>query len=88
MLQTRNSKRTPEAVAKIAVEQVEEGLISKQKAIANINDPKNMLKLLFPVFDPAAKAEAVKAGRFLAKGTDCAGSATGQVVFNPDRAVE
>lgn len=88
MLQTRNGKRTPGAVARIAVEMVEEGRITKQKAIANIPDAKMLLNLQFPVFDDVAKKEAINAGKFLAKGTDCAGCATGEITFNPDRAVK
>lgn len=85
LLQTRTGKRTAQAAVKVAVDQHNEGLITKEEAIMRIN-PKDLLQLLLPVFDPKAKKTAEASGDLLAKGTPCAGCATGTIVFDPDRA--
>lgn len=85
LLQTRTGKRTAQAAVKVAVDQHNEGLITKEEAIMRIN-PKDLLQLLLPVFDPKAKKAAEANGDMLAKGTPCAGCATGTIVFDPDRA--
>ncbi len=88
MLQTRSGKRTAFAALRIAVEMVEEKLIDKKTAISRI-DPDSLNQLLAPVFDPQAKAEAVKGGKLLAKGLNAGpGAACGVAVFNPERAME
>jgi pyruvate,orthophosphate dikinase len=88
MLQTRSGKRTAFAALRIAVEMVEERLIDKKTAISRI-DPDSLNQLLAPVFDPQAKAEAVKGGKLLAKGLNAGpGAACGVVVFNPEGAME
>jgi pyruvate,orthophosphate dikinase len=88
MLQTRSGKRTAFAALRIAVEMVEERLIDKQTAISRI-DPDSLNQLLAPIFDPQAKAEAIRGGRLLAKGLNAGpGAACGVAVFNPERAME
>lgn len=82
MLQTRTGKRTGLAALKIAVDMVEEGLISEEDALLRI-DPEQLNQLLRPVFDSAEKKKAVSGGRLLAKGLNAGpGAASGKVVFN------
>jgi pyruvate,orthophosphate dikinase len=86
MLQCRNGKRTGFASVRIAVEMVEEKLITKQEAIRRV-EPEALNQLLRPVFETAAKQEAVKSGRLLAKGLPAGpGAATGRIVFFADDA--
>ena len=88
MLQTRSGKRTAFAALRIAVEMVEERLIDKKTAISRV-DPDSLNQLLAPIFDPQAKAEAIRGGRLLAKGLNAGpGAACGAAVFNPERAME
>ncbi|MCS7126490.1 MAG: pyruvate, phosphate dikinase [Aigarchaeota archaeon] len=82
LLQTRNGKRTAQAGVKIAVDMVNEGLISKEEAIARI-DPSDLNQLLHPRIDPNVKAKPI------AKGLNASpGAATGKVVFTADEAAE
>jgi pyruvate,orthophosphate dikinase len=82
MLQCRVGKRTAFAAIRIAVDMVGERLISEREALSRI-EPDQLNQLLRPIFDPAEKAAAVKAGRLLAKGLNAGpGAATGRVVFN------
>ena len=86
MLQTRSGKRTAPAAVKIAVDMANEGLISRDEAIQRV-DPDQIVQLLLPRFDEAAKATAQD--RFVAKGLNASpGAATGRAIFDPDRAVE
>ncbi len=88
MLQTRSGKRTAFAALRIAVEMVEERLIDKKTAISRV-DPDSLNQLLAPIFDPQAKAEAIRQGRLLAKGLNAGpGAACGVAVFTPERAME
>jgi pyruvate, orthophosphate dikinase len=81
MLQTRNGKRTGFAAVKIAVDMVDEGLITPDEAIARV-EPEGLNDLLRPVFDPVEKANASKEGRMVATGTKAGpGAATGRVVL-------
>jgi pyruvate,orthophosphate dikinase len=81
MLQCRNGKRTGFAGVRIAVEMVDEKLISKDEALRRV-EPEALNQLLRPVFDGAAKSAAVKEGRLLAKGLPAGpGAATGRIVF-------
>lgn len=81
MLQTRTGKRTAQAAVKIAVDMVEEGLITKEEAVMRI-EPEQINQLLHPVIDPEAKFEV------LAKGLPASpGAAVGRVVFNSEDAV-
>lgn len=86
MLQTRAGKRTAQAAVKVAVDMVEEGLISEQEAVARV-DPFQVYQLLLPRFDEDEKKRAEQAGRLLAKGLDASpGAASGKAVFSADRA--
>lgn len=80
MLQTRNAKRTGFAAVRIAVDFVNEGLITPKEALQARRIPANDLnQLLQPVFDVAAKKKAVA----LTKGINAGpGAATGQIVFH------
>ena len=82
MLQTRSGKRTTPAAIKIAMDMMQEGLISKHEALARI--PADHLDQIFhPRIDPNAKIEV------LAKGLGASpGAATGKVVFTPEHAAE
>jgi pyruvate,orthophosphate dikinase len=80
LLQTRTAKRTAPAALRAAVEMVEEGLISKEEAVARI-DPAQLDQLLHPMIDPAAEVEVV------AKGLNASpGAASGAIVFDADTA--
>ena len=86
MLQCRNGKRTGFAGVRIAVEMVDEKLISKEEALRRV-EPEALNQLLRPVFLPAAKKAAIEEGRLLAKGLPAGpGAATGKVVFFADEA--
>ncbi len=83
ILQTRNGKRTGLAAVRIAVEMVEERLISKEDAIRRI--PADSLgHLLAPIFDRKSIASAKKIASGLAAGP---GAASGHVVFSAEEAV-
>jgi pyruvate, orthophosphate dikinase len=82
LLQTRTAKRTAAAALKCAVSMVEEGLISREEAVARI-DSRQLDQLLHPMIDPTADVEVV------AKGLNASpGAASGQVVFDADTAEE
>jgi len=82
MLQCRVGKRTAFAAIKIAVDMVDEKLISEKEALARI-EPDQLNQLLRPIFDHAEKDAAIKGGRLLAKGLNAGpGAATGRIVFN------
>ena len=77
MLQTRAAKRTAVSAVKIAVDMVNEDLISKETAVSRI-DPNQIDQLLHPNFDAKAEAEA----EVLAKGLPASpGAATGRIYF-------
>jgi len=80
MLQTRTGKRTATSAAKIAVDLVEEGMISKEEAIMRV-DPTYVDLLLRPSFDPKASKTRI------AKGLNASpGAASGIAVFDAERA--
>jgi pyruvate,orthophosphate dikinase len=88
MLQTRTGKRTGFAAIRIAVDLVEERIISKQEALLRI-EPDQLNQLLRPIFDQKDKDRSSKEGRLLGKGLAAGpGAATGRVVFHADDAVE
>ncbi|HEV8309324.1 MAG TPA: pyruvate, phosphate dikinase [Methylomirabilota bacterium] len=88
LLQTRPGKRTAAAAVRIAVEMVEEGLIDRDRALLRV-DPGQLDRLLHPVFDPKAKAQAIEEGRLIAKGLPAApGAGVGRVVFTAEDAEE
>ena len=80
ILQTRTGKRTAEAAVKIAVDMVNERLISKKEAVNRVT-PEQLDRLLHPHFDPKAKRQVI------AKGLPASpGAAVGQVVFDAETA--
>ncbi len=82
MLQTRNGKRTARAAVKIAVDMVEEGLISEKEAVLRI-EPAQLDQLLHPTLDPKAPREVIARGLPASPGAAC-----GEVVFTADEAEE
>ncbi len=84
MLQTRSGKRTGMAAVKIAVDMVEERLVSKEEALLMI-EPEALNQLLHPVFDAEEKGKHQVLARGLAASP---GAAAGQVVFTADEAVD
>lgn len=84
MLQTRNGKRTAAAAIKIACDLVEEGMITEEEALMQI-DAKSLDALLHPQFDAAALKKAVPVASALAASP---GAACGKVVFTADDAKE
>ncbi len=88
MLQTRSGKRTGFAAVKIAIDMVEEGLISKEEAVLRV-EPEQLGQLLSPTFDIEEKNKAIREKRLLAVGLNAGpGAATGRVVFNAPDAEE
>ena len=86
MLQTRNGKRTAAAAIKIACDLIDEGMITEQEALMQI-DAKSLDMLLHPTFDAKALKEADKAN-VVGKGIAASpGAAAGTVVFTPEDAV-
>ena len=84
MLQTRNGKRTAAAALKIAVDLVDEGVLSEEEAVLKV-EPKQLDTLLHPNFD----APAVKKAPVIAKGLPASpGAATGGIYFTADEAAE
>jgi len=83
MLQTRSGKRTGLAAVKIAVDMVEEGLVSREQALLMV-EPEALNQLLHPVFDVAEKQKHEILARGLAASP---GAAAGQVVFTAEEAV-
>jgi pyruvate,orthophosphate dikinase len=80
LLQTRTGKRTAAAALRAAVEMVDEGLISREEAVARI-DPDQLDQLLHPRIDPAAKFEVA------AKGLNASpGAAVGAIVLDAETA--
>ncbi|MEE1077354.1 MAG: pyruvate, phosphate dikinase [Acutalibacteraceae bacterium] len=84
MLQTRNGKRTAAAALKIAVDLVDEGMISEEEAVLRV-EPKQLDALLHPQFDAAALKKATPIGKGLAASP---GAACGKVVFTAEDAKE
>jgi pyruvate,orthophosphate dikinase len=83
ILQTRNGKRTGHAAVRIAVDMVEEKLISKKDAVKRI-PADSLAHLLAPIFDRQSAGDAKKIGSGLAAGP---GAASGHVVFSAEEAV-
>jgi pyruvate,orthophosphate dikinase len=80
LLQTRSAKRTAAAALKAAVSMTEEGLISREEAVARI-DPGQLDQLLHPMLDPAARFEVA------ARGLNASpGAASGAIVLDADTA--
>ncbi|MCJ7518726.1 MAG: pyruvate, phosphate dikinase, partial [Anaerolineaceae bacterium] len=86
MLQTRNGKRTASAAVKIAVDMVNEGLISKEEALTRVT-PAHIDTLLHPQFLGDTKSIAKKEGKLFASGVNASpGAAVGRVYFDADTA--
>ena len=83
MLQTRNGKRTAAAAIKIACDLIDEGMITEEEALMQI-DAKSLDMLLHPTFDPAALKKAVPVGKGIAASP---GAAAGTIVFTAEDAV-
>ena len=84
MLQTRNGKRTAAAALKIAVDLVEEGVLSEEEAILKV-EPKQLDSLLHPNFDAAA----LKKAPVIAKGLPASpGAGAGAIYFTADEAAK
>ena len=84
MLQTRNGKRTAAAALQIAVDLVDEGMITEDEAVMRV-EPKQLDSLLHPQFD----AKALKAAEVIGKGLAASpGAACGRVVFTAEDAKE
>lgn len=84
MLQTRNGKRTAKAAVKMAVDMVNEGLITKRDAVMRVT-PENVDTLLHPQFDPKAIAASKKNGSYFASGVNASpGAAVGRIYFDAD----
>ena len=82
LLQTRTGKRTATAALRVAAEMVDEGLISKEEAVARI-DPGQLDQLLHPMIDPEARVEVA------ARGLNASpGAASGAIVLDADTAEE
>jgi pyruvate,orthophosphate dikinase len=87
LLQTRNGKRTGFAAVRVAVDMVDEGLITEEEAVLRV-EPEQLIQLLAPVFPLREKADAVKEGRLLGKGLPAGpGAACGRIALTADKAV-
>ncbi len=84
MLQTRNGKRTAQAALKIAVDMVDEGLLTKEEALLKI-EPKQLDSLLHARFEDTSLKNANLVGKGLAASP---GAACGRIVFTAEKAVE
>ena len=84
MLQTRNGKRTAAAAIKIACDLIDEGMITEEEALMQI-DAKSLDMLLHPQFDAAALKKAVPVGKGIAASP---GAAAGKIVFTAEDAAE
>ncbi len=81
MLQTRAGKRTTRAALKIAVDMVDEGLISRHEAVSRI-EPSSLDQLLHPTIDPRSQRPVIGSGLPASPG-----AATGEIVFTAEAAV-
>ena len=84
MLQTRVGKRTGISAVRIAVEMVNEGLITKREAVQRVG-PDQLAQYLYPIFDTKSEAGSTPLGKGLPAGP---GAAAGKIALTPDRAVE
>jgi pyruvate,orthophosphate dikinase len=80
MLQTRSGKRTAKAALRIAVELANEGLITREEAVARI-EPQTLDQLLHPTIDPSAERKVLAVGLPASPG-----AAAGEIVFSADDA--
>jgi len=82
LLQTRTGKRTAQAAVRIAVDMVNEGLITKEEAMMRV-DPASLDQMLHPRLDSKAKLDVIATGLAASPG-----AAVGQAVFDADTAAE
>ncbi|WP_048646064.1 pyruvate, phosphate dikinase [Nitratireductor soli] len=82
MLQTRSGKRTANAALKVAVDMANEGLITREQAVARI-DAASLDQLLHPTIDPNAPRDIIGIGLPASPG-----AATGAIVFSSEAAEE
>jgi pyruvate,orthophosphate dikinase len=88
MLQTRTGKRTAASAVKIAVDMVNEGVITKEEAVMRVT-PAQVDQFLQPRFDPEAVRQAKDKGKLLAVGLNASpGAASGMAIFDSDTAEE
>ncbi|MBB4076699.1 pyruvate,orthophosphate dikinase [Bartonella fuyuanensis] len=80
MLQTRSGKRTARAALKMAIEMVDEGLISREEAVMRV-DAKSLDQLLHPTLDPKAERFVIGCGLPASPG-----AATGEIIFTSEEA--
>ena len=84
ILQTRNGKRTAKAAIKIAVDLYNEGIVTKDQAIMQV-DPYSVYQVLLPCFNP----DKVKHSHKVSKGVNASpGAAVGKIVFDTEEAAE
>ena len=84
ILQTRNGKRTASAAVKVAVDLVNEGMITKEEAVLMV-DPKQLDALLHPTFT----AESIKNGKVVAEGLAASpGAGSGKIYFTASDVIE
>lgn len=83
ILQTRNGKRTGTAAVKIAVDLVNQGVISKEEAISSLVEPEHIEQLLHPQFSKVDVLEKEVIGKGLPASP---GAAVGKVVFSSKEA--
>ena len=84
MLQTRNGKRTATAALKIAVDLVNEGMLTKEEALLKV-EPKQLDSLLHPMFN----SEALKEGKVIATGLAASpGAGAGKIYFTAEDVTE
>ena len=84
ILQTRNGKRTARAAVKVAVDLVNEKMISKEEAVLMV-EPKQLDALLHPTFT----AQSLKSGKVVATGLAASpGAGTGKIYFNAADVIE
>ena len=82
LLQTRNGKRTGQAMVKIAMDLLRDNLITEEEALLRV-EPAKLDELLHPIFDK----KALKSVKILSRGLPASpGAATGQIVFFADDA--
>ena len=84
MLQTRVGKRTGIAAVRIAVDLVNEGVITKREAVMRVG-PEQLAQYLYPIFDPKQEGRHQPVGKGLPAGP---GAAAGKIALTPERAVE
>ncbi|ULR43214.1 pyruvate, phosphate dikinase [Rhizobium sp. K102] len=82
MLQTRAGKRSTRAAMKIAVDMVDEGVITEEEAVLRI-EPSSLDQLLHPTIDPRVTRQVIGTGLPASPG-----AATGAIVFTAEEAVE